>query len=153
MGDQLWVVVAVSAVAVVALVVSVVALLYAVRARRTAEAAALDARLAGEFAAGEQRARRDMARDHAIRWRLNRHGAATNELVNIGDRTAYDVRVVVPDHVDLLGLPTDRPEVRSGESITIGVARSKLAAVGGTILVLWRDFPDGPERRWSHPAV
>jgi hypothetical protein len=149
-GISDWIVAAVS---VLALLVSAAALAYGVRAGRTAARAEMAARLATEFAAGEQRARREQAHDHAIRWRLTRQGAATNELVNIGDETAYDVRVVVPEYVNVLGLPTDRPELRSGESMTIGVARSKLGTMGVVIRVLWRDSPDAPEREWSHPAV
>jgi hypothetical protein len=145
-----WVV---AAAAVLALLVSAAALAYGVRADRRAARAEVAARLATQFAAGEQRARREQAHDHAIRWRLMRQGAATNELVNIGDETAYDVRVVLPQGVDVLGLPTDRPELRSGESMTIGVARSKLGTRRVAIRVLWRDAPDAPDREWSHPAV
>ena len=149
MGAWEWIV---AAAAVPALLMSAVALVYGVRAFRTAARAETTAQIARDFAAGEQKARRELAEDHAIRWRLTRQGAATNELVNIGDRTAYHVRVLIPKDVDLLGLPTERPEVRSGESITIGVARSKLATQQ-IIRVLWRDHPHAPDRQWSHPAV
>jgi hypothetical protein len=142
----------VAAAAVLALLVSGAALAYGVRAFRTAARAEAAAKTAREFAAGEQKARRMLAEDHAIRWRLTRQGAATNELVNIGDRTAYHVRVLIPKEVDLLGLPTERSELPSGESITIGVARSKLATQQ-IIRVLWRDSPHAPDRQWSHPAV
>ena len=142
----------VAAAAVAALLLSGAALAYGVRAARTAARAEATAQTAADFAAGEQRARRELAQDHAIRWRLTRQGAATNELVNIGDRTAYHVRVLIPKEVDLLGLPTERSELPSGESITIGVARSKLATQQ-IIRVLWRDSPHAPDRQWSHPAV
>ena len=100
-----------------------------------------------------QSAQHRAVQDHAIRWKLTRHGAATNDLVNIGDKTAYDVRVEVPDGMNIVRLPTERAQVPSGDTITLGVAQSRLGSDGGVIRVLWRDAPDGPDREWSHPAV
>ncbi|MCV2491352.1 hypothetical protein OF117_18550 [Geodermatophilus sp. YIM 151500] len=142
----------VAAVAVLALLVATLALFYSRRAARAAGRSEAAAQRAADLAAGEQSARRRLVQDHAIRWALKRQGAATNDLVNIGDAIAYDVRVEVPQGMDLLGLPTARAEVPSGDSITIGVARSA-ASRGGIIRVLWRDAPDGPDHEWQHPAV
>jgi hypothetical protein len=139
--------------AALALLVSAASVFYCRRAVLAARRSEEAAQRCAEFAAGEQTARRKIMKDHAIRWTLTRHGAATNDLVNIGDRTAYDVRVEVPAGMDVLGLPTEWAEVPSGGTITVGVARSKLAYTGGTIHVRWRDAPDEPEHEWSHPAV
>jgi hypothetical protein len=143
----------VAVLAVLALLVSTAALIYSRRAALAAGRSQAAAQRSADFAAGEQRARRKMAEDHAIRWKLTRRGAATNELVNIGDKTAYDVRVEVPAGVDLLGLPTERAQIPSGATITLGVSRSRMASHGGHIRVLWRDAPDAPDREWLHPAV
>jgi hypothetical protein len=150
MAETDWIVVT---VAVLALLVAAAAFFYSRRAALAAERSEAAARLSADYVAGEQRARRKQAENHAIRWQLIRHGAATNDLVNIGEKTAYDVRVEVPAGMDLLGLPTDRAEVPSGDTITLGVARSRMGSLGGTIRVLWRDAPDAPDREWTHPAV
>ena len=138
--------------AVLALLVSAAAVYYSRRALQVARRAEVAAQRHAEFAAGEQQARRQMAKEHAIRWTLTRNGAATNDLVNIGDRTAY-VRVEVPAGMDTLGLPTKSAEIPSGGTITVGVARSRQASQGGIIRVRWREAPDAPDREWSHPAV
>jgi hypothetical protein len=140
--------------AVLALLVSAAAVVYSRRAARAAFRSEAAAHRAAELSAGEQWARRQIAQDHAIRWRLMRQGAATNDLVNIGDRTAYDVRVEVPAGMDVVGLPTARAQVSSGGTVTLGVSRSRMAACqDGAIRVHWRDAPGGPEREWSHPPV
>jgi hypothetical protein len=139
--------------AVLALLMSSAAVFYSRGALQVARRSEIAAQRHAEFAAGEQNARRQMAREHAIRWTLTRNGAATNDLVNIGDRTAYDVRVLVPAGMDTLGLPTQSAEIPSGGTITVGVARSRQASQGGIIRVLWREAPDAPDREWSHPAV
>ena len=139
--------------AVLALALSTAALLYCRRAVGIARRSEVAAQRYADFAAGEQSARRRIVRDHAIRWTLTRNGAATNDLVNIGDKTAYDVRVEVPAGMDILGLPTERLEVPSGGTITLGVARSKQATHSGLIRVFWRDAPDAPDREWARPAV
>jgi hypothetical protein len=139
--------------AVLAILVSAAAVFYSRRALQVARRAEIAAQRHAEFAAGEQQARRQMAKEHAIRWTLTRNGAATNDLVNIGDRTAYDVRVEVPAGMDTLGLPTESAEIPSGGTITVGVARSRQASQGGIIRVRWREAPDAPDREWSHPAV
>jgi hypothetical protein len=139
--------------AVLALILSTAAVFYSRRAAQAAHRSEIAARCSAEFAGGEQRARRQIAEDHAIRWRLTRQGAATNDLVNIGDKTAYDVRVEVPAGMDIVGLPTERAQIPSGDTITLGVARSRMASQGGTIRVRWRDAPGAPDREWSHPAV
>ncbi len=140
-------------VAILALVASAVALLLSRRAVRTAERSEAAAWRAADFAAVVQRAQLALHQDHANRWKLTRHGAATNDLVNVGHTTAYDVRVEVPAGMNILRLPTERAQVPSGDTITLGVARSKMTSGGGMIRVLWRDLPSGPEREWSHPAV
>jgi hypothetical protein len=150
MAQTDWIV---AIIAVLALVVSTAAFLYSRRAALAADRSEAAARLSADYVAGEQRARRKKAENHAIRWQLIRHGAATNDLVNISDKTAYDVRVEVPAGMDLLGLPTGRAEVPSGDTITLGVARSRVGSQVGVIRVLWRDAPDAPDREWTHPAV
>jgi hypothetical protein len=151
MAQTDWIV---AGVAILALLVSTTALFYSRRAAQAASRSEVAARRSAECAAGEQIARRKAAKEHAIRWTLTRHGAATNDLVNIGDHTAYDVRVEVPAGMDILGLPTQRAQMPSGDTFTVGVARSKIASNGGVMIrVLWRDAPDGPDQEWLHPAV
>jgi hypothetical protein len=145
-----WILAGVAALALLVSIAAVVLSRRAVQAAHRAEAAAHGSR---EAAAGELWARRKLAQEHAIRWTLTRHGAATNELVNIGDKTAYDVRVEVPEGMDVLGLPTEYVQVLSGESVTLGVARSRLGSRDALIRVRWRDAPGGAEREWTHPAV
>ena len=139
--------------AVLALLMSSAAVFYSRGALQVARRSEIAAQRHAEFAAGEQQARRQMAKEHAIRWTLTRNGAATNDLVNIGEQTAYDVRVEVPDGMNILGLPTERAQVPSGDTITLGVARSRLGSDGAVIRVTWREAPGGPDKEWSHPAV
>jgi hypothetical protein len=143
----------IAVVAVLALLASTAALLYSRRAAQAARRCEAAARRAANFAAVVQRAQLELVAAHANRWKLARRGAATNDLVNIGDTTAYDVRVEVPPGMNIVRLPTERDEVPSGDTITLGVARSRVASDGGMIRVLWRDAPGGPEREWSHPGV
>ena len=140
-------------VALLALLLSAGAVLYSRRAALSAQRSEAAAHNYANFAAGERSVRREILREHAIRWTLTRNGAATNDLVNIGDKTAYDVRVMVPAGMNIVGLPTELAEVPSGGTITLGVARSRQASQGGIIRVLWRDAPGGPDREWAHPAV
>ena len=143
----------IAGVAVLALLVSTAALVHSRRAALIARRSEARAEQAVAFAAVVQGAQLKLAEAPPMRWRLTRHGAATNDLVNIGDRTAYDVRVEVPAGLDVVGLPTERNEVPSGGAITLGVARSRVTTDGGVIRVFWRDVPGGPEREWAHPAV
>jgi hypothetical protein len=143
----------IAVVAALALLVSTAALVISRRAALTARRSVAEAREAAAFAAVVQGAQLRLAQAPPIRWRLTRHGAATNDLVNIGDKTAYDVRVEVPAGMNIVGLPTERDEVPSGDAITLGVAQSRVASDGGMIRVFWRDVPGGPEREWAHPGV
>jgi hypothetical protein len=143
----------IAVVAALALLVSTAALVHSRRATLIARRSEAQARQAAAFAAVVQGAQLRLAQAPPIRWRLTRHGAATNDLVNIGDKTAYDVRVEVPAGWDVVRLPTERDEVPSGDAITLGVARSRVASDGGVIRVFWRDFPGGPVREWAHPGV
>jgi hypothetical protein len=143
----------IAVVAALALLVSTAALVISRRAALTARRSEAEARDAAAFAAVVQGAQLRLAQAPPIRWRLTRHGAATNDLVNIGDKTAYDVRVEVPAGMSVVRLPTERDEVPSGDAITLGVAQSRVASDGGMIRVFWRDVPGGPEREWAHPGV
>jgi hypothetical protein len=143
----------IAVVAVLALLVSTAALVHSRRAALIARRSQTQARQAAAFAAVVQTAQLRLAEARPDRWRLTRHGAATNDLVNIGDKTAYDVRVEVPAGWDVVRLPTERDEVPSGDAITLGVARSRMASDGGVIRVFWRDVPGGPVREWAHPGV
>jgi hypothetical protein len=143
----------VAVLAALALLVSTAAFYYSRRAARAAHRAEAAAQRSASFVASVQTARRKMEEAHAIRWKLTRQGAGTNDLVNIGDKTAYDVRVEVPADMDLLRLPTERAQIPPGGTITLGVSRSKRATQSGTVRVLWRDAPDAPDREWLHPAV
>ena len=143
----------IAVVAALALLVATAAFVDSRRAALIARRSEAQARQAAAFAAVVQGAQLRLAEAPPIRWRLTRHGAATNDLVNIGDTTAYDVRVEVPAGLDVVGLPTERGEVPSGDAITLGVARSRVASDGGVIRVFWRDVPGGPQREWAHPGV
>ncbi len=143
----------IAVVAVLALLVATAALVSSRRAVRTAQRSETAAHTAATFAGVVQTAQQRALRIHPIRWKLTRHGAATNDLVNIGEQTAYDVRVEVPDGMNILGLPTERAQVPSGDTITLGVARSRLGSDGAVIRVTWREAPGGPDKEWSHPAV
>lgn len=143
----------IAVVAALALLVSTAALVYSRRAALIARRSEARAGQAAAFAAVVQGAQLRLAQAPPIRWRLTRHGAATNDLVNIGDTTAYDVRVEVPPGLDVVRLPTERNELPSGDVITLGVARSRVASDGGVIRVFWRDVPGGPQREWAHPGV
>jgi hypothetical protein len=106
--DELWlsvpvleVIAAVAAVA--ALLVSVAAFLYSRRSTLAAERSATEAKRSADAAERsvdvaereEERARAE-ADERAVRWDYKRTGQAEATLTNVGEGTAFDVRVEVP---------------------------------------------------------